>query len=193
MTKKAMRHKRLIPYDEAMAFLRLIDKLDRFVAEKSDIIKKIAAIGKPVEVSYVQKEIRDYWQQNLDFIDQFLMSVEAKDLTEDQRQLVLSWKKGLFGDFVCVKYYAGYAVFRPMNDDDGNHYAVLALTTDFYEMLPIDPPSIVSTSLLPYKDMIIWDGLAGQRPLLFGRNMCREFEEELQACRKEKRIITRLI
>lgn len=188
-------NKRLLSHDDAKIVFRVFDAIDTFVLKESGIDQRVAAAKKPVDPDVLRGELRDYWYNNPAIVDQFIQSTEGANLTEEEKQLLLSWKNPLRGKFLCVKYYADYAVLIPMdNKEDGiNYYAVLGLTEDFDVLIPYKLPSVISTALLPYKDVIIWDGLIGQYGLSFGRTMASTFINECSQFRKEGRIISRLV
>ncbi len=121
----------------------------------------MAKAEKLIDIDVLRKEIHDYWHNNPEIIDQFLKDKGSVGLTEEQRQLLLSWKHGFSGKFMCVKYYDNFSVFRLISNhtNDKKYYAVLGLIDDFDDLMLHKPPCVVSTLLLPYKDVIICNGV----------------------------------
>ena len=130
-------NKRTLPPDDAKIVFHVFDYVDAFVLEESGIGKRAAATKKPVDLNVLRKEVRDYWYNNPDIIDQFIQSDKSADLTEEEKQLLLSWKSPFAGVFLCVKYYAKYAILTPI-DNKGvvrHYYAVLGISDDFDVMM----------------------------------------------------------
>lgn len=187
-------NKRILPLKEAKIFFNLIDSLDLFVGKKSGIFDQVADKGKLVESSALRKQVRDYWYANHDLIDQFIQSKDGQDLTDDQKQILLGWKNRILGDFFCIKYYSNCAIFKPADvDKDDNYYAILGLTDDFEQLLQHEkPPYMVSTVLLPYKDVIVWDGLVGTYSISFGKKIREIFIKDCQLAKKENKIVSKI-
>lgn len=72
-----------------------------------------------------------------------------------------------------------------------NYYHVLGLTDNFKDIFPYFP-TIIETHLVPYKNQIIWDGLALPQDIFFGKNITTSFMEEIQEVEKENGIILSL-
>ena len=51
---------------------------------------------------------------------------------------------------------------------------------------------IVKATLLPFRDVIISDGLVSAFPIRFGRNMVAEFKNSYMIARMNKTIISRI-
>lgn len=186
-------NKRILPPQEAKKVFHLLDTLDIFVTNELRILDQVKKEGKPVELNAFRKKVRDCWYANPNLIDGFIQSQTGQNLTEEEKQILIGWKHRNTETFVCIKYCAQYAVFKSMNNNDDNYYAVLALTDDFDQLLPYHkPPYMLNTALLPYKDVIIWDGLITTHGISFGKGIRESFNDEYQRIKKENRIISKL-
>lgn len=184
---------RTLPKNDAQQVFFLLQKLDTFVGKTSGIFKQKADEKKSVDINVLLKEVRDYWYKHPELIDQFIF-MNDKELSEEQINIVCSWKQHVTGQFICIKYYKKHAIFvHNEKDFPTQYYAALAIVDDFDEMLPLNPPCILNVGLLPYKDIIIWDGLVQHYPFLIGPNMKQSLNDELQQYKREKKIISKLI
>lgn len=156
------------------------------------IFKKKADEKKSVDANAFRKEIREYWYENPQLVDQFIAQ-RGNDLTEEQKNILLSWKHAIHGQFICLKYYKNYAIFGSAKEDSTQYYAVLGIFDDFNELLPFDPPYLINVGIMPYKNVIIWDGLIQHYPVIMGSNIKKSFNDEYQKCKREKKIITNLL
>jgi hypothetical protein len=179
---------RCVPYKEAKRIISLFDMLDRYAGEVSGIVDEMTK-SKEVVVSILdfRKRLRNWWYTNdaSSFIDAFLKT-EGKRLSEADRLLVLSWKKLIHGHFVCLKFDISYAVFVEINDPM-KMYAVHALTDDFNVVFRKQPPHLVETALLPFNDIIIWDGIVSLYSMAFDNDIKKMLDEEAMTKKNDLR------
>lgn len=176
-----------IPLEDANRCLKLIEALDLFTLETANIFKK----GETIVVSSmaeVAHKLRFHWQGNAKIIDDFIAASNEQSLSD--KQLLDSWKSCKRKKYLVVKYYDDYGVFISM--DDKTYYGVLALTQDFKDVLPIKPPTVIETCLLPYNGRIIWDGMGGTFSLSIGSKMRSVLDKECIQKRKNGGIMLQL-
>ena len=176
----------LSPYD-ARRCLSLLEKLDLFTAENSNIFKRGERIVVD-DMSEIILKAREHWQNNPEFIEKFIAS--NKSLKDNQIEALKSWKNRKRSQFMIVKYCPRYAVLASIEDE--KYYGVLALSDSFHTLLPMDPPVVIETSLLPYKGQIVWDGLVAISGVQFGENMENDFIEECEEKQESGEIILQL-
>ena len=71
-------------------------------------------------------------------------------------------------------------------------YLVNGIIDSWEEMIPAPTPVIVKTTLLPFRDVIISDGLFSSFTVRFGRNMADEFKETYMTAKKNKTLISQI-
>lgn len=72
-------------------------------------------------------------------------------------------------------------------------YAVLALHNSFDEMIPKEAlPVFLETVLLPFGDVIIYDGLIRGGNIMIGRNMAAGFKDTYMVAKRNDKIIANL-
>ena len=134
-------NKRVLPENEAKQVFDLFDKIDTFVGEASGIFKKKADEKKSVDANAFRKEIREYWYENPQLVDQFIAQ-RGNDLTEEQKNILLSWKHAIHGQFICLKYYKNYAIFGSAKEDSTQYYwrcwvSLMILMNYYHSIRPI--------------------------------------------------------
>jgi len=176
-----------LPLKDAKRCIRLFSGLDMFALETSNVFKKGQTIVAD-SINEVRLEARLVWQNDSTFIERFIRS--KKKLSEEDINLLRSWKGITRSTFVISKYYPQYAAFISL--EDGSVYGVLALTDSFKEILPKNPPITVETSLFPYNGRIIWDGLVSISMVSFDKNLTSATNNELETIKKNGKIILQL-
>lgn len=174
-------NRRVLPIESAKQVHRLFGLLDTFAYKEGKIEAKIIKEKKPVNPQFVHKEVRDYWYENPNLIDTFLKSTLGAQLPESEKEIVRGFKNHIRGKFLCIKHEKDYAVFRPFEEAvEGAYYAVLGLIDDLSVLIPSKTPCLIETAILPYKDIIICDGLIGQYSIAFGANMRNTFLDDYE-------------
>ncbi|MEA3337684.1 MAG: hypothetical protein U9R25_17440, partial [Chloroflexota bacterium] len=99
--------------------------------------------------------VRDALYDNIELVDAYLEE-NPQELSQEEREIVRSWKKFVRGDFYIKRLLKKYAVFI----GDENVYAVLALHDSFEDMLAFTRlPCYAKAVLLPFKNKIVYDGI----------------------------------
>ena len=151
----------LIP-EEKDQFYRLYLGLLYWVNEKQKIVKDFAHSRHPkgVDVGKVF-QIKDKMFDNPEWIDNYLCEHGIEN-TEEEQDIILSWRKYFIKErFYVMRHLKNYSVF--MNEGNENTirlYGVVGLTQPFSELIDKSYlPAIVQTTILPFKDQIVFDGL----------------------------------
>lgn len=162
-----------------------------YANEKYKVNKKLKNMANsrmldPAEV----KKVADALWEHVDVIDQYLEEKSA-GMTEDHKEIVSSWKYCLPGKFVLERNLKKGSIF--ISCEDGRVYQVQGIVSSFEEMFPYEPlPVLVEATLLPFRDVIITDGLVAEYPVMIGSNMKKQFKEIYMAAKKNGEIIRTL-
>ena len=140
-----------LPAADAKRCINLLSAIDEFVLE---------IIGfDPFIIFEDQLEIRlrlrTHWQNKPKIVEKFIKM--NSDLPEADIKLIKSWIGRKREIFFVTKHNTENPVF--LSAKSNKIYAPLALTDDFDELLPYRLPILIETSLIPYKNHIICDGL----------------------------------
>ena len=111
-------------------------------------------------------------------------------MPEEQREIILSWKRCISGTFIIERHLKKGSVF--ISDDNDTVYLVNGIIDSWEEMIPAPAPMIVKATLLPFRDIIISDVLVSAFPIRFGWNMADGFKETYMTAKKNKTIISRI-
>jgi hypothetical protein len=142
--------------------------------------------GRPIAPELAIK-VRDVvWAE--DVLRERFLAEGASELSESERELVASWKDRVRGRFVIFKHLQKHSIF--MSDAV---YGVRGIYTPFAAMFP-DAPVLIEAVLIPFRDVIITDGLIQGYPMhiSFGGGARRMFMERYSAARAAGRVHTTL-
>ena len=165
-------------------------KLLAFVNDKHKLVKKFghpeSPVGIPLEA--IAKIKTKLWEDT-GIIDEYIDSVW--DLPRSDILLLKGWKKKIEGNFIIVRHLKDYSVFL----DDANDllYGVIGITDPISVSIPADVlPIMVRTTLLPFGDRIIYDGIFHVHDVRLGPSMIRDFRERYSEIKVKKGIISTL-
>lgn len=100
---------------------------------------------------------RSIWANPV-IIDDYL---EQTKLPTEHEDIVRSWKKCISGMFIIERHLKSGSVFISGKNDV---YMVKGLVSKYEEMVP-NLPVVVNAALLPFRDVIITDGLIVEYPI----------------------------
>lgn len=160
--------------DDAALFFRLFFPLLDYVNAKYKVeptFEKISASAK-TDLQKVFNVAQFLWKRPT-LLDEYLQVSDASD--EDAR-IILGWKRRISGTFVVERHLKKGSVFILTNDN--SVYMVKGIFSDWNEMLCGAPlPTMVNATLIPYKDVIISDGMVSVFNVHLGRNYSDAFKE----------------
>lgn len=121
-------------------------------------------------------------------IDDYL---EQTDLPEEHREILKSWKRCRSGRYIVERHLKKGSVF--ISTEDNSVYLVNGIVSGWEEMLRAAPmPTLLNATLLPFKNVIISDGLVSVVPIMFGPNSRADFKDIYMDAKKSGRIKTSL-
>ena len=102
-------------------------------------------------------------------IDEFIMS-GYKKMDEEETAIVSSWKKAVHGKFIVDRHLKKGSVLISIENNEV--YIVKGIYSSWREMLENYPmPQIVEATLMPFRDVIIYDGIVAPYGMCLGKNM----------------------
>lgn len=173
--------------EEAGLFYEMFLPLLDYVNENYHVtMESVHFTGESVDPRDAAEVAHFLWERTW-IIDDYLAETA---LQEEQREIISGWKRGISGTFIIERHLKKGSVF--ISDANDSVYLVNGIFDSWEEMIPAPTPVIVKTTLLPFRDVIISDGLVSSYLIRFGRNMADEFKETYMTAKKNKTIISRI-
>ncbi len=160
-----------------------------YVGHKKDVLPKNMSLTKFINLDFLIKfKCRESLFEDDNLIDEYIAS-KFDHLTTDQIKILVGFKKKIRSSFVIFKCLTNYAIF--IDTKDNRFYAVKALGDSFNTFFDAFPVNI-STTLIPFKDKIIYDGFIQSSGVYYGRNMTDTMNEDYKKAKRNKKILTSL-
>lgn len=177
--------------EDAELFYDLWFPLLNFVNKKLKIIPGIGEIHrtKNLNLTSIKKIANALWD-NIFLIDEYLAKHSNK-LSEENRGIVMSWKRCVADDFILERHLKSGSVFISLHTE--NVYLVKGLFSSWEDMLfDCRPPIALEAALIPFKNVIISDGIVTPYNVIFGKNYASSFKEIYMSAKKSGTIIKTL-
>jgi hypothetical protein len=182
----------LLELHELELFFRLHRTLMFFVNQRLKVIpnklatpEEFAALSPEVRV-----KVRDALNAHLDLIESFADENPAR-LSDDDLAIVRSWRHLVTGKFYVFRELKKYTVFLSTTSP-AIAYGVLALSQPFEDLIGPYLPVLTQTVLLPFKGMIVYDGLMSSYNISFGPGIRRNLNQDFKEAKARHGIVTSL-
>ena len=117
-------------------------------------------------------EVAHFLWERTWIIDDYLNEAE---ISEEHKEIIKSWKRCIVGRFIIERHLKKGSIF--ISTDDNSVYMVNGIIESWEEMLRTAPmPTLLDATLLPFKNVIISDGLVSVVPIMFGLNSRADFK-----------------
>jgi len=177
---KASRSAQLL-YSERDLFYETWYKLLYYINKKHKIIKYKFNINynEPKDEMQLQKIRERLWEQPCLISEYINDPGKEYSLSEYELSLLKSWEKGhIKGRFVLMSYTSEYAVFMHLKEGGYSKlYGVKGMTSSIAEITQQNPPIVIETVLLPFRDKIIYDSYISSYPVSYGDGAVSMFKE----------------
>jgi Domain of unknown function (DUF6398) len=182
----------LLPQHELELFFKLHRALMFFVNQRLKVIPdKIATSEEFAALSpEVRLKVRDALNANLDLIESFTAENPAH-LSDDELDIVCSWRHLVTGKFYVFRELKKYTVFLSTTSP-AIAYGVLALSQPFEDLIGPYLPVLTQTVLIPFKGVIVYDGLMTSYNISFGPGIRRNLNEDFKEAKTRHGIVTSL-
>lgn len=173
-------------------FARIQSALNNFIYAQLQ-----QAAGKPAVTPFrdlpfdKQMEVRAAFVANPEYVERFVAE-NPQNLSSDDLQIALGWRKPVSGSFYLVRHLKKYSVFLTAGNMP-TAYGVLGLTQPIAEVLANLPlPIMAEAVLLPFGDKIVFDGLLNAFSVTFGPGLRKSLTEEYNDAKDRCGIVTSL-
>ncbi len=174
---------------DANLFFDLMFPLQFYVNQKKQILPDVPSLEDYMALDLQdQAAVRNAMWEEPALIAQYVAE-NPNQLPSEHLAIINSWQQRVVGRFVLERLLKKHAIFI----GDKKVYAVLALHNSFAEMIPKEAlPVFLETVLLPFRDVIIYDGLIRGGNIMIGRNMAYDYKETYMAAKRKGKIIASL-
>ncbi len=138
----------------------------------------------PMDIDDVKPVAQFIWE-HISCIEDYL---EQAKLPREHEDIVRRWKERITDTFVIERHLRKGSVFI---SEKSNVYMVKGLYSSFDEIIPC-MPMIVKATLLPFKDVIISDGVIVSYPIIVGSGMAKCYKDIYIEAKNNNKIITSL-
>ena len=134
----------------------------------------------------IKFKCREGFLSNPELLNNYLEK-EFENLETEKIKILEGFKKKISGDFVILKYLKDYAVLIDL--EKSKCYLVKALG-DKFEKLITETPKMVRTTILPFKDKIIYDGFLEPYGMVIGQGIRRDLNRLYKKAKDSKELIS---
>ncbi len=180
-----------LPEEDTELFYKLHPALLFYTNQRKGVLREVTTIEEFTELPIEEKnKVREVLYKHPKLIDSFVRR-NPFNFSQDELDIVRSWKNFLKGKFYLFRYLKKYAIFL---DDSSppKAYGVLALKSDFQELVGPWLPVFLKAVLLPFKGQIIYDSILIPYPVSFGPGIRHDLKEAYQEAKARFGIITSL-
>ncbi len=177
--------------EDKRTFFRLFIPLLQFTNQKFEVNKYLDEDLRAYHPDLEDlKEVADVLWQNTDTIDEFIKANEDR-LSAVERTLLERWRHPVSGQFIIERHLAKGSIF--IESKVGNVYLVKGLTDPWSVMFANrTPPILLDTTLIPFRDCIISDGLTMMQNIYFSTEARNDFKDVYMHAKQNGKIISSL-
>ena len=153
-----------------------------YVNEKCKVNKRVKNITNikslnPKEI----KEIANVLWENVTFIDRYVEE-RGENLSEDHKEIIVGWKRRVQGNFIMERHLKKGTIFI---SEDEKVYQVSEIISSWEEMyFGVSLPLFMKATFIPFRDVIISDGLVIRYNITIGTNMKKQFQDVYMNAKK---------
>lgn len=180
----------LIPSEESSLFFRLYPSVIGFVAKRAGGVAGITNAKTFISASNAQRiQARDHFLDHIQLISEYIEE-NPNGFRERELGHITTWSHFIKGKFVVERNMKNHTIFL-LDGSPPKVYGVLGLGDEIVDMIHRPLPVLVEAVLLPWKGVIVCDGLLSTYNLSFGGGIKNGFRESYREA-KASGIITSL-
>lgn len=172
--------------EDGQLYYKLWRPLLDFVNRTYGINKKLKnmAEAKNLDPAEVKEVANKLWSE-VEIIDRYIK--ENPELPAEHKEIIQSWKRRIQGKFIMERHLKKGTIFISMEDEQV--YQVSGIISSWEEMFYGAPmPLIVEATFIPFRDVIISDGLVIPYNIMLGGGMKRMYKDVYMAAKKSGQI-----
>ncbi|MHB1709709.1 MAG: hypothetical protein ACYCT2_09585 [Thermoplasmataceae archaeon] len=172
-------------------FFRIYQNLLLFTATKMKFINTMDGNHFTDFPGEKQFEIHKFLYANIKILQEFIEK-NPSNLNSNDMETVREWRNFVSGDFYLIKYEGRRGLFMKTSEHETIVYSASPLYDSFQDILVNKPPLMVNTVLLPFKGMIIYDGMISPFNIYFGPGARKGIRQEFDTALLNNGIVTSL-
>ena len=172
--------------EDGQLYYRLWLPLLDYVNGKYQVSRQLKniATAKVLDPEEVKKVANTLWSDET-IIDEYLK--EREELPEEHKDIIRSWKRRIQGEFLMERHLKKGTIFISLENEEV--YQVSGIISSWEEMFYGAPmPLIVEATFMPFRDVIISDGLVIPYNIIVGGGMKQMFKDVYMTAKKSGRI-----
>ena len=167
------------------------DELEKLVAKRKQMEDKriLEAYHESDKTADEVKEVSDILWADVGIIDDYLRDVDG--ISDRDRELITGWKRCVSGRFILERILKKGAILISAEDEEA--YQVSGIVSTWDEMFGYAHlPLMIHTTLIPFEDVIISDGLVQTYNVIIGGNMAMAFKDIYMTAKKSGALYRKL-
>jgi hypothetical protein len=177
--------------EDTELFYKLYPALLVYTNQQKGIIRSVTTVEEFMQLpSEEMNKVRESLYGQPGLIDAFVQE-NPFNFSQDELEIVRGWKNFLKAEFYLFRYLKKYAIYLD-NRSPPKAYGVLALVSDFQDVVYQKLPVYLKAVLLPFKGQIIYDGILNSYSVSFGPGIRQDLKERYQEAKARFGIITSL-
>lgn len=182
----------LLEPQDVELFFRLHRTLMFFVNQRLKAVPN--KVATPEEFAALPPEVRLKVRDALTaspHLIEFFADENPANFKDDELGIVRSWRHLVTGRFYVFRELKKFTVFLTTTDP-AVAYGVLALSQPFEDLIGPHLPALTQTVLLPFRGVIVYDGLMTGYRITFGPGVRRSLNESFKDAKARHGIVTSL-
>ena len=177
-----------LPEEDGDLFFELWWPVMNYINKKKQVIKgKVIKAGLPADEL---KGLANALWNNIGLIDEYLKD-EGKTLPEDHQNIIRGWKRAISGRFILERHLKNGSIL--ISSDNNCVYQVRGIKSSFDEMFfGWHLPVIMDATLIPFRNVIICDGLLIPLRIYVGSGIAKSLKESYMTAKRQREIRTAL-
>lgn len=177
--------------EDTKLFYKLYPALLVYTNQQKGINRSVTTVEEFMDLPSEEiNKIREALYEQPGLIYTFVQE-NPSNFSQDELEIVRGWNNFLKAEFYLFRYLKKYAIFLD-NRSPPKAYGVLALVSDFQDIVSQELPVYLKAVLLPFKGQIICDGILSSYPVSFGPGIRQDLKERYQEAKARFGIITSL-
>lgn len=176
--------------EDGQLYYKLWFPLLDYVNKKYKVKKELKKIENVPGLSLSDiKAVANRMYEDVTVIDEYLSVHDG--IPEEDKKIIEGWKKCISGRFIIERHLKRGSMLISMEDE--KVYQVAGIMSSLEEMFQYAPmPLMVEATLIPFRDVIITDGIVMPYNVIIGSGMARTFKDVYMSAKKNGEIVKSL-